>query len=170
MGYIPYNPADGEYHDPSGKSINFISPLPIDQCAGALRHYAFNVWRDGDRLRVESITPAEYVLESFAASRYHQKILEGRLITRESGGTWVHAAAIPRPEYAGLLVLVVGLGVMIGLGFIAEGTKPQDILPLVPTIASLGFFVISIARSQAQQAKSVLADIQRSLDTGESSS
>ncbi len=167
MGYIQYDPADGEYHDPSGKSINFISPLPIEECVGMLRHYAFNVWHDGDRLRVEPITPAEYVLESYAGSReysrYRQKILEGRLIALESGQTWVHAAAIPRND---VVVSFAGMAAIFGLLGFAAGQTLSTTLVLFGAAAVNAVFAFWI--SQDQQAKSVLADIQRSLDTGES--
>lgn len=125
MGYTKYDSADGEYHDRSGKSINFVSPLPIEECVSRLKRIAYS-GKHKDYLHIDSITQKEYVIKSYEkAGLYGQlvEVVDGRLYVHKSGGTEVHARLIPRTGLIliGIFVMVIGTWIMSlsGPGWIA---------------------------------------------------
>ncbi len=150
------------------RSIHFISPLPIEECVSRLKRIAYSTDRK-DYLIIDSITPQEYVVQSFTkvGSGSREKVMDGRLNSNKGEGTRVQMWTV-LPMYNLVTSCFILIGGIFFLWLSSAGSENATTWLLVGlgSAAAGGIFVYSAI--QNEQARSLMADIQRSLDTGES--
>ncbi len=161
----PEKPKRGSDTD-SQRTIDFVSPSPIEGCITILKRQAYDVWKDNFRVNLDSITPDEWVIQVFALSssnRGGQKLVEGRLISHDSGGTQVRLDEVSAVGGAVLLILfsLVIMGVGVALAWTARGWACTP--ALIPIVIGVAVFVAGVLSLQNPRAKLILRDIERLL-------
>lgn len=137
MTDYPEKPKRGSY-----EPLDFVSPSPLDGCITLLKRQAYDVWGDQFRLNVDSITPDEWVIQVFApesGDRSGEKLVEGRLIANESGGTQVTIREVSVPSGTQTLPILLTMLVVCAAVLLI---KRADILTLV-TLVAIGFLMIT---------------------------
>ncbi len=135
----PEKPKRGSDAD-SQRTIDFVSPSPIEGCITILKRQAYDVWGDRVRLHMDSITPDEWVIQVFEPPKQGGQVMlvEGRLMSEESGATRVMLREVSAPSSARtlpvLLTMLIGVAVVLLI-------RRTDILTLM-TLVAYGFLMV----------------------------
>ncbi len=155
----PEKPKRGSDAD-SQRTIDFVSPSPIEGCITILKRQAYDVWGDPFRLNVDSITPDEWVIQVFYVT---VKLVDGRLIADESGGTRVTIYEVQSRASTIALYVMAGIAFLIGIFVMLFIRNAGLIVTMIPMGVAAILIIGALMNIQNPRGKRVLNDIEHLL-------
>ncbi len=146
----------------SSEPLDFVSPSPLDGCITLLKRQAYDVWGDQFRLNVDSITPDEWVIQVFYAPGGYAtvKLIDGRLIADESGGTRVTIHEVQSRTSTMALYVMAAIAFLIGIFVMLFIRNAGLIVTVIPMGVAAILFIGALMNIQNPRGKRILSDIE----------